>query len=336
MSDLKNRAADKKLIEWLVLPVIFVAISSVIIFGGFGKGAAAEAARTAGSERAVYELVWSDEFNGADGTAPDKSKWEVEVGADKWGNNELEYYTSRAENVQVRGGNLVITAQKEMYTGADGVKKNYTSGRLKTQGFFTQTFGRFEARFKIPAGQGMWPAFWMLGDDFTKVGWPGCGEIDIMENIGKEPGTVHASLHGPGTKARTSDFTAPFSLPTGESFADDFHVYAVEWEPGVLRFYVDENLYSTFRREEWPEGQKWVFDHPFFLILNLAVGGDWPGAPDETTKFPGQMLVDYVRVYKKRQAGSGIGGSEALRGKLMSGAGDVDREQAAPRREFDG
>jgi len=180
------------------------------------------------------------------------------------------------------------------------VTRNYTSARLKTQGLFSQAYGRFEARIKIPAGQGMWPAFWMLGNDITSVGWPKCGEIDIMENIGKEPGTVHGSLHGPSTSGPTSDLSAAFSLPAGQNFAGDFHLYAVEWEPGTIRFYVDTNLYATFTSSQWPAGGAWVFDHPFFIILNVAVGGSWPGSPDSTTVFPQQMLVDYVRVYTKQ------------------------------------
>jgi beta-glucanase (GH16 family) len=143
----------------------------------------------------------------------------------------------------------------------------------------------------------MWPAFWMLGNDISSGGWPKSGEIDVMENIGKEPGTVHASLHGPSTAGLTSDLTALFSLAGTRNFADDFHLYAVEWEPGTIRFYVDTNLYATFNRSHWPAGGAWVFDHPFFLILNVAVGGNWPGPPDTITVFPQQMLVDYVRVY---------------------------------------
>jgi beta-glucanase (GH16 family) len=190
---------------------------------------------------------------------------------------------------------------KEIYADpSDSVTRNYTSARMKTQGLFNQAYGRFEARIKIPAGQGMWPAFWMLGKDISSIGWPKCGEIDIMENIGKEPGTVHGSLHGPSTSSRTSDLSAPFSLPAGQNFADDFHLYAVEWEPGTVRFYVDSNLYATFTQSQWPAGGTWVFDHPFFLILNVAVGGDWPGSPDPNTVFPQQMLVDYVRVYTKQ------------------------------------
>jgi beta-glucanase (GH16 family) len=247
-----------------------------------------------------WTLVWSDEFNGADGSAPDSSKWTYDTGGKGWGNNELECYTNRLQNSQIQGGNLVITARKESTSCSDGVASCYTSARLKTQGLFSQAYGRFEARVKIPAGQGMWPAFWMLGNDITSAGWPKCGEIDIMENIGKEPGGVHGSLHGPSTTGPTSDLTSTFSLPGGPKFADDFHLYAVEWEPGVVRFYVDSNLYATFNQSQWPAGGAWVFDHPFFLILNVAVGGDWPGLPDNTTRFPQQMLVDYVRVYTKQ------------------------------------
>ena len=247
-----------------------------------------------------WTLVWSDEFSTPDGTLPDPKKWTYDIGGKGWGNEELESYTKRKENARIENGNLVITALKEIYTGSDGLTREYTSARLKTQGLFAQTYGRFEARIKIPEGQGMWPAFWMLGEDISSVGWPKCGEIDIMENVGKEPGTVHGSLHGPSNERPTSDLTSIFSLPAGQNFAGDFHLYAIEWEPDIVRFYVDSNLYATFNSSLWPAGGKWVFDHPFFIILNLAVGGNWPGSPDESTKFPQSMLVDYVRVYTKR------------------------------------
>ncbi|MGB8475931.1 MAG: glycoside hydrolase family 16 protein [Candidatus Acidiferrum sp.] len=247
-----------------------------------------------------WKLVWSDDFSGSDGSAPDPAKWTYDLGGKGWGNHELESYTNRPENARVEKGNLVITARKESYTGADGITREYTSARLKTQGLFAQTYGRFEARIKIPKGQGMWPAFWLLGADIPTAGWPKCGEIDIMENVGKEPGTIHGSLHGPSSTGRTSDLTSIFSLPSGRDFARDFHLYAVEWEPDIIRFYVDSNLYATFRSDHWPAGGTWVFDHPFFVILNLAVGGDWPGSPDASTKFPQTMLVDYVRVYTRR------------------------------------
>ena len=270
-------------------------LAAAAVFLSFGRGATLQPPPTKG-----FTLVWSDEFNGADGSAPDSAKWTYDTGAKGWGNNELECYTNRTQNAQIKAGNLVITAQKENFTCSDGVASNYTSARLKTQGLFSQAYGRFEARIKIPAGQGMWPAFWMLGDNINSAGWPTCGEIDIMENIGKEPATVHGSLHGPSATGPTSDATAAFNVTAGQKFADDFHLYVVEWEPGAIRFYVDSNLYATFHSSQWPAGGTWEFDHPFFLILNVAIGGDWPGSPDNTTRFPQQMLVDYVRVYARQ------------------------------------
>jgi beta-glucanase (GH16 family) len=245
-----------------------------------------------------WTVVWSDEFNGPDGSSIDRTKWVVETGGEGWGNQELEYYTDRSENASMRDGNLAIRALEENYTGPDGVKRNYTSARLKTFGKFSQTYGRFEARIKIPYGQGMWPAFWMLGDDIDKVGWPACGEIDIMENIGKEPAIVHGSIHGPGYVGATG-LEAADTVSGKQRFADDFHVFAIEWDPESVSFYVDKDLYVRRTRADLKPGWKWVFDKPFFLILNLAVGGDWPGNPDSTTVFPQTMLVDYVRVYKR-------------------------------------
>jgi beta-glucanase (GH16 family) len=247
-----------------------------------------------------YVLTWSDDFSGADGSTPDATKWAYDLGGGGWGNQELETYTSRAQNAQIKGGNLVITAQQETFTGTDGITRNYTSARLKTQDLFKQAYGRFEARIKIPKGQGIWPAFWMLGNDISTVSWPKCGEIDIMENIGREPGINHGSLHGPSATAPTSDMTSTISLPAGSAYGDDFHVYAIEWEPGTVRFYVDANNYATFTQAQWPAGGQWVFDKPFFILLNVAVGGSWPGSPDATTQFPQQMLVDYLRVYTKQ------------------------------------
>jgi beta-glucanase (GH16 family) len=246
-----------------------------------------------------FTLVWSDEFSSANGSAIDSTKRTYDLGGGGWGNQELQSYTSRPQNVQIQKDNLVITALPENYTGTDGIARNYTSARLKSQNLFAQAYGRFEARIKIPSGQGLWPAFWMLGNDITQNGWPKCGEIDIMENIGREPGTIHGSLHGPSSVAHTSDSTSPVSLPAGQNYSDNFHVYAVEWEPGTVRFYVDSNNYASFTQAQWPAGGQWVFDHPFFILLNVAVGGNWPGSPDATTQFPQQMLVDYVRVYSK-------------------------------------
>jgi beta-glucanase (GH16 family) len=245
-----------------------------------------------------WALTWSDEFDGPSGSGVDPGKWVLETGGDGWGNKELEFYTDRLVNSSMRDGYLSITALSERYTGPTGIARNYTSARLRTLGNFSQTYGRFEARIKIPRGQGMWPAFWMLGDDIEKVGWPACGEIDIMENIGKEPSLIHGSIHGPGYIG-TAGIEAPYTLPGKRDFADDFHVYAVEWEPDSIAFYVDENLYVRRTRADLRPGWKWVFDKPFFIILNLAVGGDWPGEPDATTTFPQTMLVDYVRVYNR-------------------------------------
>lgn len=245
----------------------------------------------------AWALAWSDEFNQPDGSAPDPAKWTLETGGGGWGNNELEYYTARPENARIEHGHLVITAHREGYTGSDGVTRHYTSARLKTQGKFSVTYGRIEARIKIPRGQGVWPAFWMLGSNIDHAGWPDSGEIDIMENIGREPAVVHGTIHGPGYSG-DNGIGAPFRLRHGR-FADRFHVFAVEWEPNVIRFYVDRKLYATRTPADLPKGSKWVYDQPFFLLLNFAVGGDWPGPPDRTTKFPQQMLVDYVRVYQR-------------------------------------
>ncbi len=241
----------------------------------------------------VWSLTWSDEFNGPNGSAVDSSKWSFDIGGNGWGNNELEYYTDRLANASLQDGALVIKALKETYGG-----REYTSARLLTRNKFTQTYGRFEARIKVPYGQGIWPAFWMLGDNLSTVGWPNCGEIDIMEHIGREPSTVYGTLHGPGYSGGNG-VSASYSLPPSQKFSDAYHTYAVEWEPNVLRFYVDGLLYKTRTPADLPAGQTWVFNHPFFLIINVAVGGTWPGYPDATTVFPQQMQVDYVRVYQR-------------------------------------
>jgi beta-glucanase (GH16 family) len=269
-----------------------LALVALLILSGLGR-AQNQASTTQGKK---WTIVWSDEFNGPNRSAVDPTKWVVETGADRWGNNELEYYTGRTENSRVENGNLVIEARAEKYKETDGVAKDYTSARIKTLGRFSHTYGRFEARLKMPAGQGMWPAFWMMGDDIDRVGWPTCGEIDVMENIGKEPSVNHGSIHGPGYTGDVG-IEAHYTLPDGKKFSDDFHTYAIEWEPDVIRFYVDDVLCATQTKASLQTGQRWVFDHSFFLLLNVAVGGDWPGSPDASTKFPQTMLVDYVRVY---------------------------------------
>lgn len=249
-----------------------------------------------------WRRSWSDEFNGRPGAGIDASKWRAEVGGSGWGNKEFEFYTDSAKNAYTDGaGSLIIKAIEETlppsFTCWYGTCR-YTSARLTTKDTFSQTYGRFEARIKIPYGQGIWPAFWLLGKNIGEVGWPACGEIDIMENIGREPTLVHGTLHGAGFSADKA-IGASYSLPKKRRFADDYHVFAVEWEPNVVRWYVDGKLYQTRTPADLPAGAKWVFDRPFFIILNLAVGGAWPGSPDATTTFPQTMSVDYVRVYRR-------------------------------------
>jgi beta-glucanase (GH16 family) len=254
-------------------------------------------AASASSAPTRWILTWSDEFNGPDGSTPDPTKWVVESGGNGWGNHELEYYTPRGQNVREENGNLVIEAVREKFTGPDGVQRDYTSARLETEGRFSQQYGRFEARIQIPSGQGAWPAFWMLGDNRRTTGWPACGEMDIMESVGAESDSVQGSLHGPGYSG-SNPLTSVYTLPRGR-FSDGFHIFAIEWEPQVVRFYVDDQLYATRTPKDLPAGKPWVYDHPFFIVLNLAVGGNLPGYPDSTV-FPQRMLVDYVRVYARQ------------------------------------
>jgi beta-glucanase (GH16 family) len=245
-----------------------------------------------------WTLTWSDEFDGPDGSAVDPNKWSHDVGGGGWGNQEREYYTDGTQNAVVEGGNLVITATTQ---GASQYKCwygtcLYTSARLITKGHFAQQYGRFEARVQMPSGQGMWPAFWLLGSNIDQVRWPACGETDIMENIGKEPSVNHGSLHAPGFPG--AGLTGQYTLPGGAKFSDAFHTFAVEWDASGIRFYVDDQLYETQTPANAGSGT-WAFDHPFFILLNVAVGGTWPGDPDGTTTFPQTMKVDWVRVYAK-------------------------------------
>jgi beta-glucanase (GH16 family) len=261
-------------------------------------GSQQQASSKPSASKPTWVLTWSDEFNGAAGSAPDPGKWVVESGGSGWGNNELEYYTQRSQNVHQENGNLVIQAIKEKFSDASGIQRSYTSGRLKTQGKFAQKYGRFEARIKVPYGRGLWPSFWLLGDDFSAAGWPTCGEIDIMEYLGSQPSTIHGSMHGPGYSGESA-LTGSVTFPKTK-VGDDFHVFAAEWEPQAVRFYVDGQLYQTKTPAELPPGKPWVFDHPFFVLLNLAVGGSLPGNPEDSTVFPQRLLVDYVRVYGRK------------------------------------
>jgi beta-glucanase (GH16 family) len=260
-----------------------------------GLGAVALTAATAGCSDSPtapdWKLAWQDEFDGPAGNLPDLTRWTFDVGTD-WGNNQLEYDTARSENVSLDGqGHLVITAREESYEG-----RAYTSGRINTNGFFAQAGGRFEARMRMPRGQGLWPAFWLLGSDFATVGWPQCGEIDILEYRGQEASLIHGSLHGPGY-AGGSALTSTYTVP-GAPLDSTFHVYAVEWSSSRITWFVDDHAYFSADPHDLPSGATWVFHHPFFLILDLAVGGGFVGPPDAGTTFPQQLVVDYVRVYR--------------------------------------
>jgi beta-glucanase (GH16 family) len=236
-----------------------------------------------------WTLVWEDEFEGAAGTLASAANWKFDVGTD-WGNAQLEYDTDRASNASLDGsGHLVITARKEAYQG-----RLFTSARLTTEGKQTFQYGKFEARMKLPSGRGLWPAFWLLGANTPTVGWPQSGEIDIMEYRGQEPSKVIGTIHGPGYSGGAG-ITKSKSL-SATRFDNSFHVFTAEWSAERIDFFVDGILYHTVTKDQVP-GQ-WVFDHPFYIILNVAVGGNFVGAPDQYTPFPQTMVVDWVRVYK--------------------------------------
>lgn len=246
------------------------------------------------SHVAVPKYTFSDDFDGAAGSRVDSSRWKYDIG-NRWGDQELEYYSDSTDNVSLVGnGNLAITARKGNQAGHQcqyGLCE-YTSGRVLTEGKFDQKYGRFEARIKLPSGQGIWPAFWLLGGN----NWPADGEIDILETLGHKPDVLHASLHGPGfSGAKGNPVTHAES--TGKNLSDDFHVFALDWTPDRLVWLLDGEEYFRVTKSSL-KGKEWVFDHPFFIILNVAVGGSWPGAPDGTTQFPQTMLVDWVRVSK--------------------------------------
>ncbi|WP_328875687.1 family 16 glycosylhydrolase [Streptomyces sp. NBC_00287] len=264
----------------------------------------------------VAAVTFSDTFDGPAGSAVDSSKWQIETG-DNVNNHERQYYTAGNRNAALDGqGHLVITARRENpanYQCWYGTCQ-YTSARLNTAGKFTAQYGHIEARIKVPRGQGMWPAFWMLG---TPVNWPDSGEIDIMENVGYEPSTVHGTIHGPGYSG-AGGIGAAYSLPNGQAFADAFHTFAIDWAPDSITWSVDGNVYQR-RTPADLGGRSWVFNKPFFLILNLAVGGYWPGDPDGSTVFPQQLVVDHVTVTTgDTPAGGAIRG---LAGKCVDAAG---------------
>jgi beta-glucanase (GH16 family) len=236
-----------------------------------------------------WTLTWYDEF---DGDTINASNWTYDLGGSGWGNGEAQVYTDRPENARVENGLLIIEARKEVNENGGS---SFTSARLKTQGLQTFQYGRIEARIKVPEGKGFWPAFWMLGSNFPQVGWPDSGEIDIMEYVGREPDLIMGTMHGPGyagavglSKWHRQDF----------NIADDFHTYAVEWDTNQISWYFDGEKYSTYTRED-VGSREWVFDQPFFIILNFAIGGTLGGLVTPDTPFPAQYQVDYVRVYQQ-------------------------------------
>jgi len=243
-----------------------------------------------------WTLTFEDDFDGPAGEAPCSSHWARDLGGWGFGNNELQCYTDGAANSFLDGhGCLVIEARNEAATDAKGNDRAYTSARLKTQGIFSQTYGKFEARMKLPQGQGIWPAFWLLGNAIDTTGWPECGEIDIMESIGPHPKTLYGTLHGPGYCGGEN---LQGSIHVEEPLSENFHVYGLEWEPGQLHWCFDGLCYRTIAEDE-SQGRGWPFDEPFFVVLNLAIGGYWPGPPDSTTTFPQRLWVDYVRVWAR-------------------------------------
>lgn len=238
-------------------------------------------------------LAWADEFNSG---ALNAANWTVEGGDGcpnicGWGNNELEYYTGRPENLFFQDGNLVIEARPESFNG-----KNYTSSKIVSRGKRVFKFGRVDIRAKLPRGKGIWPALWMLPQNNVFGGWPTSGEIDIMEMVGHEASRVYGTLHfGPGPGSTT--ISRGYSLPGGAIFNDEYHVFSMEWKLDQIKFYVDNILFSTVNKPDIGSAT-WPFNEDFFFIFNLAVGGNWPGSPDATTTFPQWMVVDYVRVYQ--------------------------------------
>lgn len=231
-------------------------------------------------------LVWSDEF---DGESIDLSHWTYDLGASGWGNQELQNYTSDSENSYVNDGNLFIVARE------NGI--HFTSARMKSIGLQEFQYGRIDVRAILPKGQGIWPAIWMLGANYPTVGWPACGEIDIMELIGSSPNTVHGTIHY-GTDWTQHNYTGSgTSIPWTETFSDEFHVFSIDWDENGITWLLDDQPFYTIDNAV-TGSQPYPFDNPFFFIMNIAVGGQWPGYPDATTEFPQFMAVDYVRVFQ--------------------------------------
>jgi beta-glucanase (GH16 family) len=243
-----------------------------------------------------WKLAWNDEFKGA---SIDPGKWEFEVNGRGGGNNELQYYTDRKENAFIENGALIIQARKEAYEGPDG-KRDYTSARIRTRNRGDWKYGRFDIRARLPFGQGIWPAIWMMPTDAVYGSWPSSGEIDIMEELGQEPGKVYQTLHFGGAGAH-SQTGGSYVLHAGD-FSSDFHLFTLEWDSTAVRWFVDDTMVQLKKVDSWyttAAPRPAPFNQRFYMILNLAVGGNWPKSPDATTTFPQRLTVDYVRVFSK-------------------------------------
>lgn len=249
-----------------------------------------------------YNLTWSDEFQQPLGTPPSKSHWSYDTGANGWGNNEMQNYVSDTQHAQIVADPAAIggkALQILVTSDGQGIKHgSFQSARLLTQGKFAFQYGYVEARVRMPYGQGLWPAFWLLGTNLGDpgVGWPNCGEIDIMESKGSKPGWNASSLHGPGYSGGGC-LTSAYTLPAGQQFKDKYHTFGLLWKRDFVQFFVDGVPFETRTPADIP-GKAWAYNHPFFLILNVAVGGSFSGSPDTTTVFPQKMLIDYIRVYQ--------------------------------------
>jgi beta-glucanase (GH16 family) len=279
-----------------------------------GPAQASVGVTSSGTESTSWKLAWADYFDGAAGTPPNPANWGYETGGGGWGSDQAQYYTDSTQNAALDGnGDLAITARQNTGSSllcsynsagtyfASGTACGYTSARLSTLNSFSAQYGRIEARIEIPEGDGLWPAFWAVGTNESTVGWPESGEIDTMENIGEDPGTAFGTLHGPLASNAADQWSSgsTYTLPGGAALGAGFHIFAADWYPDHISFSVDGHIYETVYAADLPSGDTWVFNHPFFLRLNLAVGsaGSWGGAPASSTAFPATMLVDYVRVY---------------------------------------
>ncbi len=304
---------QRRLLGWTWKIAAILAVVGVAFAVGFLQGRRSEPAGSAATRPIDWGApVWSDEFDGMSQQAPDPSKWTFDVGGGGWGNKEEQTYcpasgagprpcNPRRPNAFLDGaGHLVLRAQRE----SDGV---WTSARITSRGLKTVQYGRIETRLRMPVGKGLWPTFWMLGANYPQIGWPAAGSFSLVENValnsgsnGLGPGVVRSTVHGPHYYG-ANGIWHNFHLPNGARVDDGaFHTYGVIWSPGMLQFYVDDpaNVYFVADSSDIPEGSQWVFDHPFYFLLNLAVGGDWPGTPDATTPNPADLLVDYIRVYR--------------------------------------